>query len=82
MKQPQDSQIAWQLLTRNLYKLIIMTAVKGSDCELLWHKLRSEEVNPVIKHRECGWHGAANNVLLDDTTSHRIDGFRAPTQLR
>jgi len=25
----------------------------------------------VIKHHECGWHGVANYVLLDDTTYHQ-----------
>jgi len=31
MKQPHDTQIAWQLLTRNLDKLTILTADKGFD---------------------------------------------------
>jgi len=35
MKQPHDTQIAWQLLTRNLDKLTILTADKGYDWELL-----------------------------------------------
>ena len=68
MKQPHDSQVAWQLLTRNLDKLNILTADKGYDWELLRHNLRSEGVKPVIKYREFGWHGVANNVLLDETT--------------
>jgi IS5 family transposase len=46
MKQPQDSRIGWQLLTRNLDKLTIVTADKGYDWELLRQKLRSEGVNP------------------------------------
>lgn len=71
MKQPHDSQIAWQLLSRNLDKLSILNADKGYDWELLRHKLRSEGVRPVIKYREFGWHGVANNVLLDDTTYHQ-----------
>ena len=71
MKQPHDSQIAWQLLTRNLDKLSVLTADKGYDWELLRHKLRSEGVKPVIKYREFGWHGVANNILLDDTTYHQ-----------
>jgi hypothetical protein len=28
-------------------------------------------VKPVIKHREFGWTGIANNALLDDTTYHQ-----------
>ena len=71
MKQPHDTQIAWQLLTRNLDKLSILTADKGYDWELLRRKLRSEDVKPVIKYREFGWHGVANNVLLDDRTYHQ-----------
>jgi len=33
--------------------------------------LRSEGFKPVIKHRECGWHGIANNFLQDDTIYHQ-----------
>jgi len=77
MKQPHDSQIAWQLLTRNLDKLTVLTADKGYDWELLRRKLRSEGVKPVIKHREFGWHGVANNVLLDDTTYHQRSNIEA-----
>jgi len=40
-------------------------------------KLRSEGVKPVIKHREFGWHGVANNVLLDDTTYHQRSNIEA-----
>jgi IS5 family transposase len=71
MKQSHDTQIAWQLLTRNRDKLTILTADKGYDWELLRQKLRSGGVKPVIKHREFGWRGVANNVLLDDTTYHQ-----------
>jgi IS5 family transposase len=71
MKQPQGTRIAWQLLTRNLDKLSVVTADKGYDWELLRHKLRSEGVKPVIKARKFGWHGVANNVLMDDTTYHK-----------
>ena len=71
MKQPHDSKIAWRMVKRNLDKLTILAADKGYDWELLRHKLRSEDVTPVIKHREFGWHGVANNVLLDDTTYHQ-----------
>jgi IS5 family transposase len=77
MKQPHDSQVAWQLLTRNLDKLSILTADKGYDWEVLRHKLRSEGVKPVIKSREFGWHGVANNALLDDTTYHQRSNIEA-----
>ena len=68
MKQPHDSQVGWQLLKRNLDKVTILTADKGYDWWLFRQKLRAEGVKPVIKHREFGWTGIANNVLLDDTT--------------
>jgi IS5 family transposase len=71
MKQPHDSQVAWQVLTRNLDKLNVVTADKGYDWELLRQKLQSVGVKPVIKHREFGWNGVANNVLIDDTTYHQ-----------
>jgi len=77
MKQPHDVQIAWQLLTRNREKLTILTADKGYDWELLRQKLLSEDVKPVIKHREFGWHGVANNALLDDTTYHQRSNIEA-----
>jgi len=77
MKQPHDTRIAWRLLTRNLDKLSVLTADKGYDWELLRQKLRSEGVKPVIKHREFGWHGVANNVLLDDTTYHQRSNIEA-----
>ncbi|GCF14463.1 IS5/IS1182 family transposase [Haloarcula mannanilytica] len=77
MKQPHVTQIAWQPLTRNLDKLSVLTADKGYDWELLRHKLRSEGINPVIKHRQFGWHGVANNVLLDDTTYHQRSNIEA-----
>ena len=67
MKQPHDSKIGWQMVKRNLDKLNILTADKGYDWWLLRQRLRAEGVKPVIKHREFGWHGIANNLLQDDT---------------
>ena len=40
MKQPHDSQVGWQLLSRNLDKLDMLTADKGYDWELLRRKLQ------------------------------------------
>ena len=71
MTQPHDSKIGWQVLKRNLDKVTVLTADKGYDWWLFRQKLRAEGVKPVIKHREFGWHGFANNVLLDDTTYHQ-----------
>lgn len=61
----------WQPLTRNLDKLSILTEDKGYDWELIRHKIHSEGVKPVIKYREFGYHGVANNVLLDGKTYHQ-----------
>ncbi len=77
MKQPHDTQIAWQLLTRNLDRLSVLTADKGYDWELLRRRLSSEGIKPVIKHRGFGWHGVANNVLIDDTTNHQRSNIEA-----
>jgi len=71
MKQPHDSKIAWQLVKRNFNKLGILTADKGYDWWLLRQRLRAEGVKPVIRHREFGWHGIANNFLQDDTIYHQ-----------
>ena len=71
MKQPHDSQIGWQILKRNLDRLSIVTADKGYDWWLLRQKLRAEGVTPVIKHREFGLDGVANNALIDDETYHQ-----------
>ena len=71
MKQPHDSQIGWQVLKRNLDNVNVLTADKGYDWWLFRQKLRAEGVKPVIKHREFGWHGIANNVLMNDTTYHQ-----------
>ena len=71
MKQPHDSKIGWQMVKRNLDKLNILTADKGYDWWLLRQRLRAEGVKPVIKHREFGWHGIANNLLQDDTIYHQ-----------
>ena len=77
MKQPYDTKIAWQIVKENLDRLTVLTADKGYNWELLRHKLRSENVKLVIKHREFGWHGFANNVLMDDTTYHQRSNIEA-----
>ena len=71
MRQPHDSQIGWQILKRNLDQLSIVTADKGYDWRLLRHRLRAEGVTPVIKYREFGWEGVANNALIDEDTYHQ-----------
>jgi IS5 family transposase len=76
-RQPHDSQVAWQLLRRNFDQLTTITADKGYDWELLRHRLRAEGVTPAIKYCEAGWHGIANNVLLDDTTYNQRSNVEA-----
>jgi IS5 family transposase len=71
MKQPHDSKIGWQMVKCNLDKLNILTADKGYDWWLLRQRLRADRVKTVIKHREFGWHGIANNFLQDDTIYHQ-----------
>lgn len=71
MTQPHDSQVGWQLLKRNLDNLSIITADKGYDWWLLRNKLRAEGVKPLIRAREFGWEGVAENILMDDRTYHQ-----------
>lgn len=68
---PHDTQIAWQVLTRNLNKLGTVVADKGFDWDELRHKLRDEGIRPVIKHREFYSLDAAHNARIDDSTYHR-----------
>lgn len=69
--QPHDSQIGWQVLTRNLDRLSTITADKGYDWDGLRAHLRNNDVRPVIKHREFDALDAAHNARLDDDTYHR-----------
>ena len=71
MTKPHDSQVGWQVLKRNLDNLSTITADKGYDWWLLKNKLRAEGVNPLIRRREFGWDGVAENALMDDTTYHQ-----------
>lgn len=68
---PHDTQIAWQVLTRNLSKLGTVVADKGFDWDDLRHRLREEGIRPVIKHREFYSLDAAHNARIDDRTYHR-----------
>jgi len=70
MTQLHESQVGWQLLRRNPDTLSILTADKGYDWWLLRNKLRFESVKPLIRAREFGWAGMAENVLMDDRTHH------------
>jgi IS5 family transposase len=68
---PHDTQIAWQVLTRNIGKLNTVVADKGFDWDDLRHKLRDEGIRPVIKHREFYSLDAAHNARIDDRTYHQ-----------
>lgn len=71
MSLSHDTQIAWQVLTRNLDQLDTVVADKGFNWDKLRHKLRDEGVRPVIKHREFYSLDAAHNARIDDDTYHR-----------
>ena len=77
MKQPHGSQVGWQVLKRNLKKLSIITADKGYDWWLLRNKLHAEGVRPLIRHREFGWEGVAENALMNDRTYHQRSNVEA-----
>jgi IS5 family transposase len=71
MNYPHDTQIGWQVLRRNLDQLNTVAADKGFDWDDVRHKLRSEGIRPVIKHREFYGLDAAHNARIDDDTYHR-----------
>jgi IS5 family transposase len=50
MKQPYDTQVGRQVLTRNLDRLHTITADKGYDWDYLREQLREPGIRPVIKH--------------------------------
>jgi IS5 family transposase len=70
MKQPHDTQIGWQVLTRNLENLQTVTADKGYDWDDLRKKLRENDIRPVIKHKEFWQLDKAHNVRMDDDVYH------------
>ncbi len=71
MKQPHDTQVGRQVLTRNLNRLQTVTADKGYDWDDLREELREADVRPVIKHREFSPLDAAHNARHDDDIYHR-----------
>lgn len=71
MNLPHDTQIGWQVHTRNLDQLETVAADKGFDWDKLRHRLRDEGIRPVIKHREFYSLDAAHNARIDDATYHR-----------
>lgn len=71
VKQPHDTQIGWQVLTRNQAHLSTVTADKGYDWAKLRRKLRDHGLRPVIKHREFTSLDRAHNARLDDAVYHQ-----------
>lgn len=70
-KQPHDTQIGWQVLTRNLEDLSTITADKGYDWGDLRAHLRDNDVRPMIKHREFTSLDLAHNARLDEDVYNR-----------
>lgn len=66
-----DTQIGWQVLTRNLGRIQTITADKGYDWDDLRSMLRNHDVRPVIKHREFASLDKAHNARISDETYHR-----------
>ena len=60
-----------QVALRNIDKIESLAGDKGYDWWLLRQRLRADDVKPVIRHREFGWHVIANNFLQDDTIYHQ-----------
>jgi IS5 family transposase len=70
MSLPHDTQIAWQVLKRNLSNLGTVVADKGFDWDELRQMLRENGIRLVIKHREFYSLDAAHNARIDDETYH------------
>ena len=68
---PHDTQIGWQVLSRNLDRIQTITADKGFDWAELRDELGENGVRPVIKHREFDGLDRAHNARLDDDVYHR-----------
>jgi len=71
MKQPHDTQVGRQVLTRNLEQLKTITADKSYDWDTLRHELREAGIRPVIKHREFYPLDMAHNARHDEDVYHR-----------
>ena len=71
MKQPHDTQVGWQVLTRNLDALNTVAADKGYDWEELRTRLRAERITPLIPQRDPGMRGWARNLLIHDRAYHQ-----------
>lgn len=70
-RQPHDTHVGRQGLTRNLSHLQTVTADKGYDWDDLRQELREADIRPVIKHREFSPLDVAHNARHDDDIYHR-----------
>lgn len=70
-KQPHDTQIGWQVLTRNIDDVTTITADRGYDWVELRNRLRENGIRPLIKHRESTSLDQAHNARLEDDIYHR-----------
>lgn len=71
MKQPHDTQVGWQVLTRNFEKLSAVTAHKGYDWEAIRTRLRAEHITPLITQYDQGFRDWARNLLIRDRAYHQ-----------
>ena len=71
VKQPHDTHVGRQVLSRNLNRLQTLTADKGYDWDDLREELRKADVRPVIKHREFSPLDMAHNARDNDDIYHR-----------
>jgi IS5 family transposase len=65
MSLPHDTQIAWQVLARNLRDLETVVADKRFDWDDLRQRLRDEGVRPGSTHREFYSLDAAHNARMN-----------------
>ena len=70
-RQPHDTHVGRQVLTRNLSHLQTVTADKGYDWDDLRQELREADIRPVIKHREFSPLDVAHNARHDDDIYHQ-----------
>jgi IS5 family transposase len=76
-KQPHDTQVGQQVLSRNLDQLQTVTADKGYDWNHLREELRQADVRPVIKHREFSSLDIAHNARQNDDIYHQRSNVEA-----
>lgn len=71
MRRQHDTQIGWQVLTKNLARIDTVTAGKGYEWSELRKTFRAHDVRTVIIHREFDSLVNAHNARLDDVFHRR-----------